>query len=128
MQTRKWTASTNVGFATMAITFEAPFFDDFLIKNGGALNNDFEAHALFHYFGVALQAYTRAKDNLVLEEEHSIIFNVDKARQLFKSIADQHGVSPEKMVNYWPMIHRQRIAMGGKDQLPEQFQFRYWGN
>lgn len=127
MLTRKWSAVLDHGVHKINMTFECPFFNEFVIPNG-ALTSDFEAHALWHYYGIALKAYDMAKANAVYEDELSRLFTIETARILFMNTANQHGVSPAKMVNFWPMIHRQRIAMGGGDQLPEQFQFRYWGN
>lgn len=126
MLTRKWTANAKQGPVAIAVTFECPFFDE-LVSPRGALNSDFEAHALWAYYGIALINFNNAKNNLVYEDELSREFTVATARILFQNTANQHNVRPDKMVNYWPMIHRQRIAMGGKDDLPEQFQFRYWG-
>lgn len=125
VQIRKWEATLDQGISTIRVTFEAPYFDE-LISPRGCLTPHFECHALWDYYGNALRAYDMAKSNLVEESELSRRFNLDDARALFLSIAQKHGVRPQDMVNYWPMVDRQRIAMGGMDHLPENMQFRYW--
>jgi len=123
---RTWSAQAQQGFATINVTFECPFFNE-LVAPHGMLNGDFEAHALWDYYGAALKAYMMAKNNFVYEDEPSRVFDRETAKQLFKNTANKHGVRPDKMVNYWPMIHSQRLLMKGSDHLPEEFQFRYWG-
>lgn len=122
---RRWTAEVEQNFSTLSVTFECPFFDE-LIEPNGRLTRHFECHALWDYYGNALRAYEMAKANIVYEDELSRVFDLTTARQLFLSIAKKHGVRPQDMVNFWPHVERQRIAMGGKDHLPEEFQFRYW--
>jgi hypothetical protein len=127
--TRKWTATAEHGIQRITVTFECPYFIELDTAHGGRLLRDnFEVHALWDYYGKALIAHKRAKANLVYEDELSLVFDRDIARQLFMSTAAIHGVRPDDMVRYWSIIHQQRIAMGGKDQLPEEFEFRYWGN
>jgi hypothetical protein len=125
---RTWTAQQEHGVHKITVNFECLYFNEFLMANGGMLSRDFEAHALFDYYGCALIAHDRAKNNLVLETDLSLKFDVATARQLFQSKANQHGVRPDNMVRFWPMIMRQQIAMGGTDHLPEIYKFRYWGN
>lgn len=127
VQLRRWSARIEHGLSTTTITFECPYFDEF-VQPHGCLSRQFECHALWDYYGNALRAYDMARKNIVLESELSRVFTVQTARDLFISIAKKHGVRPEDMVNYWPFVDRQRIAMGGSDHLPEQFQFRYWGH
>ena len=126
--TRYWSAKMEHGVQAVRVQFECPFFNELLMSNGGCLSRDFEAHALWDYYGCALQSAEKAKRNLVEESEVSICFDQATARNLFIAKANQHGVRPDAMVRFWPMMHRQRIALGGKDQLPEEFQFHYWGN
>lgn len=123
---RKWTAK----MGGMTVTFECPFYDELLPSSTdyGRLTRDLECHALWNYYGMAKLAFDRAKKNLVADDERSLVFNVTTARQLFTSIANTHGVSPDKMVKFWDVIQRQRIALGGGEDLPVEFQFRYWGN
>lgn len=123
---RKWTAQA-AGYGS--ITFECPYYDELTSSHpGGCLTRDLECHALWQYYGMAMLAYERAKKNLVADDELSLVFTTATARQLFLSIANNHGVSPSKMVNFWPVVQRQRIALGGGDDLPSEFQFTYWGN
>lgn len=123
---RKWSSQLQAAFSTITVEFQCPFFNEF-VQPFGALNEDFEAHALWDYYGNALVAHQRAKANLVMEDELSLVFDIRTARNLFQSKAAQHGVRPDRMVRYWPMIHQQRIRMGGKDQLPDEFEFKFWG-
>lgn len=113
----------------MTVTFEAPFYDELLQgKERGCLSRDFEPHALWNYYGLASIQYLRAKANFVYEDERSLEWDVKHARQLFESIANLHGCKPQRMMPYWPMINRQRIALGGDDSLPDQYKFRFWGH
>lgn len=128
MLIRKWTASANGLF----VTFECPFYNELLPAENeyGRLPRDFEAHALWQYWGLATIAFLRAKANLVDESELSLKFRPDpEARALFNSVANIHGVSPSKMIRYWDVVERQRMALGGTStELPEEFKFKFWGN
>lgn len=112
------------------IIMEAPYFDEFLrsASEEGRLTRDVECHALFYYYGMATKAFLEAKANLVEESDLSRLFNRDVARNLMQSIAMRYGVRADQMVRFWPIVHQQRIAMGGDDNLPAEFQFRFWGN
>lgn len=127
MKQRRWTASVKGG---PSVTFECPYFDELLPSENefGVLTRDLECHALWHYYGLALLQYKRAKANLVEESELSLVFNQVIARNIFQGVAQQHGVNPEKMLRFWPVVNRQRIALGGGNDLPEEFKFQFWGN
>ena len=125
MQIRKWSAKVPNG---PEVVFECPYFNEFSIAEGGMLPNELGAHALFHYYGLALQQYLRAKENLVTEDELSLIFNRKAAEEIFLSISKMHNIRPQVMVRFWKEVEQQRIAMGGKDHLPEEFKFQHWGN
>ena len=127
VQTRKWSAVVEQGIQKVTITFECPYFEELTMPHG-ALTPQFECHALWDYYGNACTAYDNAKKNIVYEDELSHCFDARIARQLFESIAKKHGVRPADMVNYWPHVMRQRIAMRGDDILPDQFKFKYWGH
>jgi hypothetical protein len=127
MLIRKWTAQAG----EMSVTFECPYYDHLLPANDfdhGRLTRDLECHALWHYACLAMTQYERAKRNIVEESELSLIFDVQAARNLFLSVANNHGVSPGKMVRFWDVINRQRLALGGGQDLPDEFKFRFWGN
>jgi len=125
MQIRRWTVKVPNGPSAV---FECPFFDEFCTENGGALPRDFGAHALFHYYGLALSQYERAKANLVEETELSEVFDRTRAEEIFMSVSKMHNVRPAHMVRFWREVEQQRIAMGGKDHLPEEFKFTHWGH
>lgn len=114
------------------VVFEAPFFHELLPGSNeytGVLSRDFEAHALWHYLGAAMQAYEMAKNNIVYEDDLSRKFDRETARNLFISICNVHQVSPAKTVRFWDMIDSQRRALGaGSEDLPAEYKFRYWGN
>lgn len=113
---------------TMIMTFA--FFDQLLRSNSeiGRLTREHECHALWYYYCIATKAYNDAQMNIVDEEDRSRIFDRETARNMFGSVANMYGVSPAAMVRFWPIIHQQRIAMGGVDGLPDQFKFAFWGN
>lgn len=123
---RVWSAELKADFSTITVRFECPFYQEFL-EPDGALNRDYEAHALWDYYCMALTAQKRAKANLVYEDELSLRWDIGIARNLFQTTANKHGVRPDRMVKYWPMIERQRFRMGGSDDLPDQFKFHFWG-
>lgn len=126
--TRIWQAKREHQGMSILVNFECPWFEELLVKNGGALTNNYEAHALFDYYGCALKAYDMAKRNIVLEEDLSRKFDREIARQLFQSKANQHGVRPDDMTKFWGIVMAQQTVMGGRDHLPEEFKFQYWGN
>ncbi len=122
------------------LRLEAPFFDELLewrvstslIIPGerynpdagkGRLSDDIHEHALWHYFLVASNAYRQQEMNLVEESDPSIHFN---AEACFLAIARQHGVQPEEMSKRWPVVEKQRIALGltSNAELPERYKFR----
>lgn len=125
-QLRTWQTKTG----GIVVTFECPYYTELLPSNSpiGRLTRDFECHSLWNYFGAAMAAIERAKKNLVMDDELSIVWNQEVAKQLFISIANVHGVQPSKMSRFWSIMDRQRIALGGGDDLPEEFKFRMWGN
>lgn len=109
-------------------TVEAPYYVELLMdKENGRLSRDPEAHALWHYFGIASIAYKKYKENIVYEDEPSHEF---KARDLFVAVSRMYAVSPEKMVRYWDQVIRQRMALGlcSDEDLPEQYRFRFWSH
>jgi hypothetical protein len=111
--TRNWKAGP--------VVFEAPYFDDLLVRNGGLLPPDIPAHALWHYYCVALKAYRDEKENVVYEGEPDKTFN---AQQVFMAIANVHGVSPDNMLPYWGDVERQALLLGGEaDALPPSHKF-----
>lgn len=116
------------GSSRIHVRLECPYYSEFLLENGGCFPNSFEVMALWDYYGAALIAHDRAKRNIVMEDELSLVFDVEMARNLFKGIANKHGVNPADMVNYWPFIMRQQWAMGGMDHLPDWAKFHYWGH
>lgn len=124
---RKWEAKIEHGIWATKVIFECPFFDE-LVMPKGQLTPHFECHALWDYYGNASKAFDMAEKNFVYEDENSRVFTMVTARQLFESIAKKHGVKPVDMVNFWPHVDKQRIAMGGAEGLPEQFKFKYWGH
>lgn len=122
---RRWSPKKS----PIPVTFECPFYEELLTnKERGCLSRDFEAHALWEYYGLASIQYERAKSNLVDESELSEVFDPTRARLLFTAVSNKHGCKPQAMIRFWPMIMRQRIALGGDDTLPDQFKFRYWGH
>lgn len=116
-----------VGPLTMEVLYFAELVEG-ANPNGRLPATGYECHALWHYYCLALQNYNRAKDNLVEESELSLIFNRETAERLFRSVANMHGVEASKMVRFWRIIQRQRLALGGGDQLPREFMFDYWGH
>lgn len=88
-----------------------PYYAELLLgaNPNGRLPMDREAHALWHYFCVGSLAHRMAKENIVEERDPSRIFN---APAVFKAIAHQHQVDPNKMQQYWPLMMQQRIALG----------------
>lgn len=107
-----------------------PYFTDLLRANSeiGRLSREAEAHSLWYYYILATKAYNDAKDNVVLEEDASRVFNRDVAKQLFTSIANMYQVKPADMVKFWPIVQQQRIALGANDTLPSEFKFEFWGH
>lgn len=121
---------TNIKTPHGTITMHAPYFDTLLRSSAedGRLSREPECHALWYYYGMATKAYNDAKDNVVLEEDASRVFNRDVAKQLFTSIANMYQVKPADMVKFWPIVQMQRIALGANDTLPAEFRFEYWGH
>jgi hypothetical protein len=114
------------------LTMEAPFFVELLTSENSdtaRLSSDHEAHALWHYLGAASTALRAAQNNFVYEDDRSLIFTKETARALFIAIANVHQVEPGKMVKFWDMIDRQRVALGaGSEDLPAEMKFKYWGH
>lgn len=95
-------------------TFRAPMYVQYIAPNG-FLPYDVGAHALFHYFNVAMANYKRQKEDLVLEHTGSRghgetrIFNY---HQLWLSIAQLYNTDPNTMGNYWPAVDMQAKVLG----------------
>jgi len=113
---------------TLKMQFQ--YFDQLLRSNAenGRLTREFECHALWHYYVLACASYDAAKKNFVEESDLSRVFNDETAKNIFLGVANNYGVKPADMVKFWPIIHQQRIALGGDDNLPRRFQFEYWGH
>lgn len=111
------------------VTMEVPYFTELLMnEKQGRLPREVGAHALWYYYCLAANAYKRAKDNLVYEDELSLIFNRATAENIFVSVANMYGTDCAKMVKFWPPIEKQRIALKLDEILPEEFKFKFWGN
>lgn len=109
------------------VVFDAPFFQMLLQgQENGRLPRDIAAHALWHYFCLAAKAMSRAKYNLVYEDELSARFDEGIARNIFQGVAMIHGVYPRDMGRYWEVVRQQRIALGlsSNADLPPRFQFK----
>lgn len=123
---RKWQPKG----APSGLWMEAPFYDQLLASTGekGCLSRDFEAHALWEYYGLAVAQFERAKNNIVAEDELSQVFDRTVARRIFEGVANKHGVKPMDMVKFWPLVERQVRALGGVDNLPGEYKFTFWGH
>lgn len=112
----------------MRLQLESPYFDQLVRSNApdgkGRLPQDVAAHALWHYFCVASNAWYNETCGLVYEGERDHRFN---PKETFESIAKVHGVKPEEMSRYWNVIEQQRLALGLSQnaELPERFKFRF---
>lgn len=112
-----------------SVTMEAPYFSELLMsEENGRLPQDPVAHALWYYYYLATNQYLRAKANIVEENELSLIFNRETAENIFASVANMYGVESAKMIRFWDIVDKQRIALKMDNALPEEFKFKFWGN
>lgn len=127
---RKWEARLDHRGQAIVVTMECPYFNELLFGTtpDGKLPPDLEAHALWDYYGCALTQYERAKANMVEESELSEVFDMERARAIFRGTMNKHGIAGSAAVKYWGHVERQRKALGARNSLPDEFMFRYWGN
>lgn len=101
--------------------FSPPYWDELLERNGGLLPRDPAAHALWHYYCIAMRAAAQEKTNLVYEGDTNLDFKADAT---FRSIALAHGVNPDAMLPYWEVVLRQAKALGSDpENLPAKYKF-----
>lgn len=106
---------------TGSVIFEAPYFDDLLVRNGGFLPEDLPCHALWHYYCIAMRSQEKEKNQLVYEGDTDPDF---KAEKTFMAIANTHGCSPDEMLRYWDAVELQATMMGGdKAALAPKYKF-----
>ena len=77
-------------------------------KPNGFLCPERQCHGLFYYFLVASNARERELDGIVLEGQEDPKTNY---RQLFTTIANLYGSSPENMNNHWQCVDMQALAL-----------------
>lgn len=90
----------------LKITFTPLKFNAYTIQNGGHLPDVAAAHALFHYYLTARsnQENEQGKGVLLLDGDLDPVHNY---KQLWRSIANIHGVDPNDMGKFWPYVDRQ---------------------
>ncbi len=111
------------------ITFEVQYYEE-LINDGtpaskGCLTRDMACHSLWHYYLLTMRAYTRAKANIVYDDELSLVFNRNTAMNIMQSVSNLYGTPISDMVKYWPLMEQQRMQLGGGESLPTEFKFQF---
>lgn len=105
----------------------APYYDTLLvgvIDNGhvGQLPKDFGAHALWHYYVKARRALEKIQNEPIYEGDASPRFH---AYAIMKATSFGHQISIPEMVGYWPVVWRQRQALGlsMNADLPDRYMY-----
>lgn len=99
-------------------TLQVPYWTEKIVPKGG-LVQDNACHGLWYYYCLAVYNWwnetygTRYEDDP--EPQHNY-FN------LFNSIANMYGTTPERMAKFWPNIDMQ-CRLDGLHRLPGEFRF-----
>src|SRR5690606_18627548 len=88
------------------VRFQVPDFHEYEMPNG-FLVRDKACHALFYYYLLGRKNYENEHqelglgDQIVYEGELDPKYNY---KQLFVTIANVYGVTPEQMIHHWPAV------------------------
>ena len=90
------------------ITFHPPTFEAYETPHGWLAHTP-ACHALWYYYITASNNYKEhILDPIVYEGDPDVLPDFS---QLFTSIATMYGVTPEKMIYYWPNVDMQCEAL-----------------
>lgn len=109
-------------FKSGGFIFNAPYFDELLVGTAeGCLPKEPAAHALWHYYGIALKAWDNSNHQEIYEGDPDADFH---AEAVFKGIAMAHGCNPDDMLQYWSAVEAQAMMLGSeRTALPPKFKF-----
>ena len=103
------------------ITYDVPIFEKYISPNG-FLNRDMACQALFRYYLSASDAHDRWNKQVTLEGDPDI--PKPNYKGLFTTWAQCYGVTPERMVKFWPNVDMQ-CTMNKFAKLPDVEEIRF---